>query len=639
MLWNGSAGSESIVFLLHIPMPYKRVRFIFLNAQPFSFITSICAKTILFMKKRYWFVSFAILSVLFFQCQKDVSFIGGSDTGVPVTPDPVTASIQGNITDENDLPAAGVAVTAGASMAITDANGYFHITNASLDKNTSLVTAEKDGYFKGYRLLAATSGCNQIAIKLIKKDLAGTIASAAGGEASLSSGAKISLPSNGVVIASSNSAYSGDIKVYASYINPKSSDISKTVPGSFVANDKNGKRVTLSSYGMLAVELSSASGEKLQIKNGSVATLTIPIPSASIASAPVTIPLWYIDEATGIWQEDGSATKQGSNYVGEVKHFSFWNCDQPFDAAQLSLTLHTTSDQPVVFGTVKIIAADTTNFSSTAFGYTDSLGQVQGMVPTHTNLTLEVFSNCGTIVYTQSIPAINSNTDLGVIKVDFGSSVLTFQGVLLNCNNQPVTNGYVIVNFGYETRYVATDATGKFSSIYFLCSPTFPTSTVVGVDNDSQQQGDPATVNVSFPLTDAGTINACGTSVNEYINYTLDGTDYTIDNNNTSDPNRDSLINGYLLNGVFTSINGLDSQTGNSISFTVADANATGTYPLHSLAARSNDSAVLTQPFNITLTKYPAVAGEFFEGNFSGSYIQGTSSHTISATFRARRNY
>ena len=70
---------------------------------------------------------------------------------------------------------------------------------------------------------------------------------------SLSDGSKISLPASAVVNAASGSDYSGDINVYASYINPKANDISKTVPGSFVANDKNGKRVILSSYGMLAV--------------------------------------------------------------------------------------------------------------------------------------------------------------------------------------------------------------------------------------------------------------------------------------------------------------------------------------------------------------------------------------------------
>src|SRR5699024_2442392 len=136
----------------------------------------------------------------------------------------------------------------------------------------------------------------QVVIKLVKKSLGGTVDAAAGGEVSLNNGTKISLPANGVVKASTNSVYTGAVNVYAVYIDPTATDILERVPGSFMANDKDGKRVLLSSYGMMAVELESSAGEKLQIKTGGTATLTSPIPAAAQASAPATIPLWYVDE-------------------------------------------------------------------------------------------------------------------------------------------------------------------------------------------------------------------------------------------------------------------------------------------------------------------------------------------------------
>ncbi|MGZ8545608.1 MAG: carboxypeptidase-like regulatory domain-containing protein, partial [Flavisolibacter sp.] len=93
--------------------------------------------------------AFALIftSILFFQCQKEVSFIGGPDPR-PATPSPITAIIQGNILDETGQPASGVAIRVGSKTAITDAKGYFRIKDAALDKNASLVTAEKPGYFK-----------------------------------------------------------------------------------------------------------------------------------------------------------------------------------------------------------------------------------------------------------------------------------------------------------------------------------------------------------------------------------------------------------------------------------------------------------------------------------------------------------
>jgi hypothetical protein len=64
-----------------------------------------------------------------------------------------------------------------------------------------------------------------------------------------------------------------------------------------MANDKDGKRVMLTSFGMMAVELEGASGEKLQIKSGSKAILTMPIPSSAQGSAPGSIALWSVDES------------------------------------------------------------------------------------------------------------------------------------------------------------------------------------------------------------------------------------------------------------------------------------------------------------------------------------------------------
>ena len=72
-------------------------------------------------------------------------------------------------------------------------------------------------------------------------------------------------------------------------------DISETIPGSFMADNKEGKRVSLTSFGMLAVELESLTGETLQIAPGNTATLSIPIPP-SIASSRAFIDQFMVYE-------------------------------------------------------------------------------------------------------------------------------------------------------------------------------------------------------------------------------------------------------------------------------------------------------------------------------------------------------
>jgi hypothetical protein len=224
-----------------------------------------------------------------------------------------------------------------------------------------LVVAQKSGYFKALRSFSATSGTNQVTIKLIKKTLTGSVSATAGGDVVTSNGTKVTLPANGIVVASTSAAYTGTVNAYVSYIDPTASDIDQTIPGSYMANDKDGKRVMLTSFGMMAVELEGASGEKLQIKSGSKATLNMPIPSSVQGSAPSSIALWSIDEATGLWKEEGTATKTGSSYIGEVAHFSFWNTDVSVPSVNLQMTLKDAAGQPLVHVLVRLKRISMTN--------------------------------------------------------------------------------------------------------------------------------------------------------------------------------------------------------------------------------------------------------------------------------------
>jgi len=594
------------------------------------------------MRKIYSALTLVFLSVLFFQCQREVSNIGGPDfPGSIPTPDPIVTAIQGNILDETGAPASGVTIQAGSKTAITDAKGFFRINDATLDKKSAVITATKAGYFKAYRTFGATSGSNHIEIKLLKKTLTGSIDAAAGGDVSLSNASKIALPANGVVNATTGAAYTGQVRVYATYIDPTSADISQTVPGSFMANDKDGKRVVLTSYGMLAVELESAAGERLQIKSGSSATLTTAIPASGQASAPATIALWSVDEITGVWKEEGTATRNGNVYVGQVSHFSFWNCDVSQNAVMLSFTLKLTGGEAFVHTDVRIRRTNT-NTNAPAHGRTDSMGQVSGYVPYNEPLVLEVLDRCGQPFYTQNIGPFTQNTNLGTITVSNpGSSVVTISGKVLNCTNTAVTNGAAIISFGNYTRYVNVDASGNFQTTFTRCANSPANFDVLGIDKAAQQQSSAAkSVPVVMPTTNAGNIIACGTSSTQFITYTFDGTNYSLVSPADSIMGRTvpmqnsgfrTILNGYSLN---------TSGPLNKISIEFSHPNATaGTFTgvginVNSSYASGNNTA---RP-SVTMTNFPALVGQFYEGTISGQYTDSISgTHTINGSFRVRR--
>jgi hypothetical protein len=403
-----------------------------------------------------------------------------------------------------------------------------------------------------------------------------------------------------------------------------------------MAIDKSNKKVVLTSYGMLAVELESLTGEKLQIAPGNTATLTIPVPSSIASSAPSSISLWYINEQTGIWQEEGSAKKDGNNYVGEVKHFSFWNCDVGSSAITLSMTLRTVTGSPMAYAQVQLRDAD----GSQSCGWTDSLGQVSGLVPSNKDLLMEVIAfPCYDAVYSKTIGSFSQNTDLGVVTIDKDPSIVTVHGKLMDCSNSGVVNGYAIIYFNNTVRYITVDNAGRFSADLVICPGTGSSFQILGVDNASQKQSIVTNFNIISPETNAGDISTCGSSSEQYINYTLDGLAHDISGNVT-----DSLFGVSEIVQAnppnYTSIWGIFAP--DYIDFSYLHNNVAGIFPLTDLGVTpyGDSGIVFIQPFNITITNYPKNIGEFYEGSFSGQftyYSTGATLHNINCDFRVRR--
>lgn len=589
------------------------------------------------MKRLLYALLLISISAISFNCQKEISGGPNPNPGSGGQgAEPITATLQGKIVDENGQPAASVAIKVGSKTTTTDALGFFRITNASLDKKSSVVTAEKTGYFKAYRSFQATSGANHVSIKLIKKTMVGTIISSSGGEVILSNGSKVVLPTDAVVKATGGS-YSGTINIYAAYINPTAIDIGQTIPGSFMADDKDGNRVTLASYGMLVVELESGSGEKLQIATGKKATLSAPIPS-SLTNAPNTIAMWYVDEQTGIWKEQGSATKNGSNYVGDVSHFSFWNYDQNIPAIDLTLTLKTASGSPLIHTWVTITRPGTQGWLTT-YGITDSLGKVGGLVPKNETLFMEVLNDCWSTVYSQNLGPYSQDTDAGVITVNpINSNLVTVKGRLLNCAGNAVTNGYAIVTFNNIPRYASVNASGQFTVSFLRCNTNASTCYVVGVDQGASQQNTVANIPIIAPVTDAGDISACGTTTTQFINITDNSVTYTLSPESTP---IDSTYTGTfpLTNGFYTYVNCKNPGVTKSIYFDFNHPNMVpGTFTIPHLTTEANLNYNAIVPSDVTITKFAENIGEYLEGSFSGSYnSQTTGLHNVSGTFRLRR--
>lgn len=566
--------------------------------------------------------------LLFLSCQKSAD--GSLET--PGNPEPnkpieyVTAGISGHVTDDSNLPVSGAVVTAGSASTTTDINGDFSISLASLDKNTGYIKVDKSDYFPGSRTIMVNAGAlHYITVQLIKKKVSGTVSGSTGGNITVQGGGSIVFTGNSFVNTADNSAYTGTVSVSTSFLNPSADNFDDIMPGALRGITTTNEETGLQSFGMMAVELTGASGEKLQLATGKTAALTFPITPELQAEAPATIPLWSFNDTTGLWKEEGVATKQGNYYVGTVGHFSTWNCDYPYGYVNFRVRIKDENGIPVYKARV-VLRAITTNYASE---HTDSTGRVSCGIPTNRKLQLLVYDKCKTVIYNKEIGPFTRDINWGVLSVTIGSATrLNFSGQVVNCAGKDVTNGYADI-FLDNVHHRAVVTNGKLSMAIDRCNNQPATAIVTAYDKATNQSGTPITVSIPNGVN-IGKIEACGTSSSQYLNYNLNlGTSvsYVVP--------ADSLTKSVSSNKYTIWALRKTSSDNVALSFSASD---TGLYVATSLNIYHKPTTISkTGTMNVRITEFGAAGSGYIAGSFTGNMKDSTTTMPINGNFRIKR--
>ena len=568
---------------------------------------------------------------LFNSCSND----SGIDENSVDTPlnfgNEVSKNFTGQIVDESNNPVANVVITVGNKTANTDRNGVFIINNATVHEKFAFIKAKKTGYLDGSRSLVPTNGMNYARITLLSGTIVGTVNSGASGSVSLSNGSKVTF--DGSFKTETGQPYSGVVSVIMKHLDPADPSTADKMPGMLLAANSSGEERVLETYGMMNIELRGAASQKLQLST--TAQIEMPISTTQLASAPATIPLWHFDETLGYWKEEGAATKQGTKYVGTVSHFSWWTCDVQFPTVRLCVTVVNSNGAPLANARVGIRRA--TN-SYTVNGFTNSQGQVCGLVPANETLTMVVFDSCGNAVSTTSIGPFSADTTLPNLVISNASIQSTLvQGTILKCDGTNVTNGYVLMRYGNQSLMGIVN-NGTFSLTMLVCSATNTAFSLEGFDYDNLQTTNPINFTFTSPITNVGNITACN-SISEFISYRIDSNPvrYIISNitanvGTTSGTNSPGLL-----------INGFNSNTPNTNQrFNLfGNTNIPGIYTTSMFSIESPE----TGPINIqtvnavsfNLSSVGAI-GQYIDITFNGTYTNSTGSHTINGVAHVIRD-
>jgi hypothetical protein len=196
----------------------------------------------------------------------------------------------------------------------------------------------KAGFADQIRSITLPAGANGgfLEVRMLAREAPLTLASAAaGGTLTGKDGARVTFPPNALVDANGQPV-TGPVQVNVTPVNVGSN--ANAFPGLFAGLRQDGERGLLGSYGAVEYVLTS-NGQRVQLSPGTSATIEIPIYTTlnldrTNVVAGATIPLWSLDERTGVWVQEGVGTVVANPdspselaLRAQVMHFSWWNCD------------------------------------------------------------------------------------------------------------------------------------------------------------------------------------------------------------------------------------------------------------------------------------------------------------------------
>ncbi|MBK8735654.1 MAG: carboxypeptidase regulatory-like domain-containing protein [Saprospiraceae bacterium] len=374
---------------------------------------------------------FLVLLCILFSCRKDS--VETTITNPNIDPKRlVETTVSGLVLDEQGFPIQDAKVTVGAiysSSTVTDQNGYFKFTGF-VTKENGVIKIEKEQFLTSY-VNISTNAKDTSRVKVLLRTLgSGTqIRGIEGGKVEVRNFGSVEFEPESF-LDSEGKIYKGQVKVFFRGIDPFDQNLAKYIPTEMLSINANQDVQRLQSYGMVDVIIKAENDQELRLQKQ--AKLEIQVPQQQINSAPSSMPLWYLNDSSGFWIEEGRAILEGNKYVGYVNHFTPWNCDTIVNSFLVEGNINVGTYHPEVeliyedemFGTKSILYPNTSGY----FSYRIQSGGYG---------KLKIINDCDEIIVQKEIPTVNARLNLGVLNLDekYFSKI---SGTIVDCGFEPI---------------------------------------------------------------------------------------------------------------------------------------------------------------------------------------------------------
>lgn len=307
----------------------------------------------------------------------------------------------------------------------TDANGAYSLEGLGLSSRF-LLNVQSEGFVTRTEILANFADQPDIRRSPLMLPINALASFSASSATSLTVNGNVivELPANAFVTAT-GSAATGLITPTITVIDPSGDPA--VMPGNYeVRNAQTGAISYIQSFGAVDIKFHDADGNSLQLAPNTSATISIPVAiGVDLATAAATTPLFYFNEATGYWVEEGTATlvnESGKSfYRGTVTHFTTWNADRIYDTINVRGCVHNAINNPL--GYVRVVSSGRDYIGQTTT-YTDINGEYSIPVRRSSAVLLTSISD----VQSDTISVDSQTTDItrsDCLKLTEGSAIVT----------------------------------------------------------------------------------------------------------------------------------------------------------------------------------------------------------------------
>ena len=261
-------------------------------------------------------------------------------------------TVAGRVTTPDGAPVADAPVVlagTGAPVATTDADGRFSLAVAAGQERVLRVDSDRHGNRVAVVRVPATGGTVPLELTVVPRDVPVAFAapfSLDGGSHRTRDGGSVSVPPGGFVTAD-GSPVLGDVTLVVAEVDVSNPAELAAFPGEFAGTaEGEGVPGPIVSLGTVEYEF-RADGQEVDLAPGVEAAIEIPIyvdayQDGTAVGLGDSIPLWSLDEGTGLWTQEGEGTvvasarsRTGFALAATVDHFTWWNCDVSMRPAEV----------------------------------------------------------------------------------------------------------------------------------------------------------------------------------------------------------------------------------------------------------------------------------------------------------------